>query len=341
MSIAIFDITEGAPTSYHLPQREVMAEHPETNQLKHIGYFRGQNTIFLEEIKNKDLKQSKVPDFIFNPERNKCELRFNDRDAALLTYIESHPFFKQGKYVRYSEEIENERKLGKAESIEKALILVSEGDDLRVRALGLAVLGLSSYQQTTGSVKALLKDKAVNKPLEVIKACNDDLFENKFIASLAICSNILKTNNTNTAIIWGDNNGRVLSIATGEDFITKLAQHIGQKSPESEALLQEIGKRLKLSEKSQKKVDDEASEIQILKAKLAQAQEDLEISQSRTKNLTPSKAEQDALDAKEFELLELRDKYTAVTGKELSFKFLNNVEWMTKKIEEAESASVE
>lgn len=333
MSIVIFDIKDGAPTSYHLKQREVLAPNKE-GQLKFIGYYRGQNSIFTEDIDNKDIKPSKVPDFVFNPTRNKCELRFDDRDSALLTYITTHPYHAIGKYELYSEDIENKRKLGKAELVEKALDFVKESDDLRIRALGLTVLGLSTYNQPTGTVKALLKDDAINKPKNIIDACESDLFENKFIASLALCSGVVKTNATKTAIVWADNQGRILSIATGEDFITKFAQHISRKSPESEALLQEIGNRLELTKKEKASQNAEASKIAELEAKLAQMQEDLEISQSREAKVEPTQEEKAEATLQELAIMEMRDKYTEVTGKNLSIRYQNDMEWMQTKMDE-------
>lgn len=334
MSIVVFDYKKAAPTSFHLKQKEVMAIKPGTDELKFIGYYKGQKSIFTEEVleKNKDLKPSVVPDFVLNPTRNKCELRFDDADKALLNYMKTHPDYNK-RYEMYSEEIESEKLLSKTESIEKALDYVRESDELKIRALGLAVLGLSSYNKAPSIIKAQLKEKAINKPKEVITACEDDLYENKFIASLALCSGIVKTNNTMTAIVWADNNGRLLNIATGEDFITKFAKHISEKSPESQSLLQEIGKRLDLTKKEKSAKTKEAQRIADLEAKLAQMQEDLEISQSKE---AKKEVDEEELTLEKLAIVELREKYKEVIGKNAPFTHNNNIEWMQQKIDEKE-----
>lgn len=335
MSLVIFQVKNGAPTSYTLKRYNVTATDPETGVLKNIDYFKGQSTIFKDEIleKNKNLKPTKVPEFVFNPMRNKCELRFDDSDQNLYKYLTTRSDFNV-KYEIYSEDIENERKLGKAEKIEKALDYVKESDELKIRALGLAVIGLSSYNKPISSIKATLKDKAINKPKEIILACEDSLFENKLIASLAICSGIVKTNATMTAVVWADNNGRLLNIATGEDFITKFAQHISEKTPQSESLLQEIGKRLDLKKQMKESKSAEANEIAKLKAKLAATQEALEISQSKSKSPEPTEEEKEEASLKELAILEMRERYTEVTGKNLSIRFQNDMDWMEEKINE-------
>lgn len=333
MSIVIYQIKNGAPTSYHLKQTNVLAKKPETGELKFIGYYIGQNSVFTEDIGNSDIKPSKVPDFLFNPTRNKCELRFDDSNIALAKYIAIHPH-NGIKYELYSEDIENKQKLGKAESIEKALDYVKETDELKLRALGLAVLGLSSYNKPSGTIKALLKDKAINKPKEVVNACEDDLYEDKFIASLALCSGVVETNATMTAIVWGDNKGRILNIATGEDFITKFAQHLGSNSPESNSLRQEIGGRLELKNKAEKAQSKEVNEIASLKAQLEAMKTDLEISNNKLANLPPTQEEKEEKALQEASILEMRENYKEVTGKNVAFRFQNDMDWMKGKIKE-------
>jgi len=337
MSTVIFQIKKGAPTSYTISQREVMAEKPETGEFKYIGYYRGQDTIFVEDIDNSDLRPTKVPPFTFNPTRNKCELRFDDRDKALYTYIMSHPNYEK-TYELYSEEIESEKTLGKANAIEKAFEYIKESDALKIRALGLAVLGLSTYNKPVSTISAKLKDKAINKPKEIILACEDELFENRFIASLALCSGIVKTNNTMTAIVWADNNGRLINIATGEDFITKFAKHLGEKNPENQSLLQELGTRLALNKKEKTSRSAEADEIAKLKAQLAAANLDKEIAEGKL--LKEEKQVEKQVNTEptpeDLALMELRGFYKEVLGKNVPFRYQNDADWMHKKIDVAQ-----
>lgn len=335
MSIVIFQIKEGAPTSVSLSQKGVMAKRPDTGQLKYIGYYKGQDSIFVEDINNKDLQESEVPPFVLNQSRNKCELRFDDGDTQLYKYLTSRPGYGSF-YELYSEAIESQRKLGKAEAIEKALELIKESDELKIRALGLAVLGVNAYNQNLIIIKSDLKEKAINSPNEVIKACEDELFENKFIASLALCSGIVETNSTMTAIVWADNKGRLINIATGEDFITKFAKHLSEKNPENQSLLQELGTRLELSKKAKSTKSKEADEIAKLKEQLAQAQMEKEIAEGKLAKVSSSEEiEEPSLE--QLAILELREKYKEVVGKNAPFTYHNNIEWMQAKIDEKES----
>ena len=309
-----------------------MAEKPSTGELKYIGYYRGHNSIFTEDINNKDIKPARVPAFVLNPSRNKCELRFDDRDRALLEYMKAHPYYKKGKYVMYSEEIEYSKKLSKSEAIERALDYIKEGDDLKVRALGMAVLGISAYGKSLLSTKAILKEKAIAKPNEIIKACEDELFNNKFVASMAICSGIIKTNSTMTALVWADNNGRIMNIATGEDFITKLAKKISDKSPESESLLQEMGNRLELTKQQKDGKTKEEQRIAELEAKLAKAEEEKE-QLKMAKQIEVN--DPNDLSLEKLAIEEMREKYKSVIGN-VPPRYQNDIEWMQKKIEEKE-----
>lgn len=333
MSIVIFDFKKKSPASYSVRQREVMAIKPGTDELKYIGYYKGQKSVFTEDVieKNKDLKPTRVPEFVLNPQRNKCELRFDSSDKALLEYLLIHPDYNK-KFELYSEEIESEKKLNKAEQVEKALELIKESDELKIRALGLSVLGIDSYNQSLVIIKSDLKDKAINSPKEVINAFNDSLFENKFIASLALCSGIVETNSTMTAIVWGDNKGRLISIATGEDFITKFAKHLSEKTPDSQALLQELGTRLELSKKAKSKQNKEADEIAELKAKLAEAEMEREIAEKKLANAVKTEPT-----LEELAIVELREKYKELVGN-VPPRYVNDAEWLQSKIDEKQAS---
>lgn len=339
MSIVVFEVTKGAPTSWRLPQKEVMAEKPGTGELKHIAYYRGQSSIFVEEVTSvhKELKPNKVPDFTLNPTRNKCELRFDDKDKALFKYITTHPYYKKGRYVMYSEEIESKKLLSKAEAIEKALDYIKEPNDLKLRAIGLSVLGYNIYGKAISIIKAQLKEKAINNPKEIIRACEDDLFDNKYTVSLALCSGIIKTNNTMTAIVWADNEGRILNIATGEDFIEKLAKYLSQKTAESRALLQEIGSRLNLAQEQEEAETAEAKRIKELEEKLAAIETDYEIVKGKNEKL--AKANEQLVketnpSLEDMALEEARKRYKDLIGKIVPIRYHNNLEWIEKKIQE-------
>jgi hypothetical protein len=320
MGLVTFQVKKGRPTSWVLRQREVMAIKPETNEKKYIGYYKGTNILYSEDVTNKDLKASVVPDFTFNASRNKCELSFDDSDKALLNYLKAHPEYNK-TFEQYSEEIESEKVLGRSETIKKALSIVSESDDLRIQALGLTVLGMSAFGKKTSVIKAKLNEKAIDRPKEVINAREDTLFEQKFISSLAICSGVIKTNNTMTALVWSDNNGLILNLATGENFVEKLARHLADNSKHAASLLQEIGNRME----TEAKVTSTSGKdyVDVLEAKNKQLEAELRALKGN--------------DGASEELKAVREQYARVTGKDVHWSKKNDLDWMLKKIEEAES----
>lgn len=344
MGVAIFQIKKGELASYRLPQNNVAIDRPGKG-LRYIAYYKGRDSIFMEDYDKEDLKPSKVPEFTFNPTRRKCELRFSDADKNLYTYITSHPEYDK-VFERYSEEIENEKKLGKAELIERALEYVNESNEVKLRALGLVLIGFNeTYNKPISTIKALLKDDAINKPKEIIAAKEDDLFDKKYLVSLALCSGVIKTNNTKTAIVWSDNNGRILNIATGEDYIGKFAQHLHSDTQESRTLNQEIGNRLNIIQESEKAKSKEASELEALKAKLAAIETDYEIVKGKNQKLEEAndkliKAQNPTVE--ELALKEAREQYElAYPDKKVPMRYFNDLDWLNEKILESQSNSTE
>lgn len=328
MSVVVFQIKKGAPNTFSLNQKGVMAKKPETGDLKYINYFKGQDSIFEEDINNKDIKPEKVPSFELNQSRNRTELRFDSSDKQLYNYLISRPGYNT-VYELYSQEIESQRILSKADSVEKALEYIKEGDEVRLRALGLSILGIETYNQSVTIIKANLKETAISKPKKIIDSREDPLFENKFIASLAICSGIVKTNATMTAIVWGDNNGRIMGIATGEDYITKLAKTISTDNSEGKALLQELGTRLELNKKEKHIRKGESDEIAKLKALLEESEMNRQIAENKlAKSPTEEKTMNDML------VEELQNQYKELTGNEAPTRYKNDTNWLQKKIDE-------
>lgn len=313
MGIVIFQVKKGSPTSLTIKQRDVMAKRK--GELKYINYYKGQEKVFVEDITNKDLKPSRVPAFQLNVARNKCELRFDDSNKGLYNYLKAHPSYGR-VYEEYSEEIESRQKTEKADQLSKALNYVSESDPKRVKSLGLCILGTSVYGKTASVVRGLLKEKAISSPNFVISMREGENYESKFLVALALNSGIIKTNDTMTAVVWTENNGRIVGIASGEDFISKLATYIREDGPDNISVRDELKKRLDITEASEgaKFTDDE--EKRKLHAKIKELESELQ-----------AKAHND-------EMEEIREKYKKVSGKGISPAYINNKEWLLEKTEE-------
>lgn len=241
MSVVVFQVKGIAPTSWKLRQNGVMA-YKKDSGLKFINYYKGQDSIFEEDITNKDIKASRVPDFTFNMSRNKTELVVNKQDTALINYLKAHPDFNKGFEI-YSEEIESQKKLTEYEKKEKALEYIKESNEVKFKALALAYLGYDYFGKDYSTLSAKLKEMAFESPDKILSERESGHFENKYISALAFCSEVVKSNSSYTSIVWTEGEGKILEIAQGENAIEKLSRFLLTKTAESEALLKEVMKR--------------------------------------------------------------------------------------------------
>lgn len=212
---------------------------------KEIGYYKGFESPFSEDVikLNKQAKKSRPPMFTFKKHINATTLDVKETDISLIKFVESHEDFGK-KFERYSESVESERKLSEYDVVEKALDVVNENDEHRIKALGLCIIGFETYGKETTVIRRQLKELAFNSPNRVLDEYNNPNFDNKLLVSLAFCGNIIETDSNQTSIQWVSGKGRILGIATGEDSVFKMTEFISSNSPESIAVMQEIGKRL-------------------------------------------------------------------------------------------------
>jgi hypothetical protein len=245
--------------------------------LKGIGYFKGYESPFIEDVikLNKEAKAERPPIFSFKKYLNATTLEVKDNDIALINFIEKHEDYGR-KFERYSEVLESERALGKFAKVEKALSIVNESDEYRIKALGLCIIGFDTYGREASTIIRQLKELAFESPQKVIDEYENPHFDNKLLVSLAFCSNIIEVNDSSTAIQWVVGKGRILGIATGEDTVVKMTEFIASQTPESSAVLQEMGKRLDtlitrkaFKRKEEDKIKTMQERINELEAKLA------------------------------------------------------------------------
>lgn len=231
----IFRLTiEGkTPSTWELPQTNVMGIK-EGKGKKFIDYYPGEDSCFVEDIqaKNKDLKPAKVPLFQFNSQSRQTELAVEESNLALINYLKTHPWFGI-KFNVFSKEKEAKESLAEFENVEKALELIKESDEIKIKAIAMAVFGLSSFYKTEYQCAAELKAKAIKDPKVIIDAMTAPNYETKFVAGLALVSDVIKINTTHTAIVWKDNDGVILHIAQGENGLDKLTNFLTNESREA------------------------------------------------------------------------------------------------------------
>tara|TARA_R110002049_G_scaffold108120_2_gene256155 strand:- start:9462 stop:10481 length:1020 start_codon:yes stop_codon:yes gene_type:complete len=299
---------------------------------KEIGYYKGYESPFKEDVikLNKDAVPERPPLFTFKKHINATTIDVRESDKALINFMEASEDYGR-IYERYSENIESTRQLSKYSEVEKALSIVNEGDEFRTKALGLCIIGFDSYGKDTIIITKELKELAFNNPKKVLNEYNSPNFDNKLLVSLAFCSNVIEANNNQTAIQWVNGKGRILGIATGEDSVTKMTEFIGSQTPESNAVMQELGKRLDkiiskkvLAQKEESKVKSLEEKIKELEAKLAGKEE--------LSNIEVVSEPIDADDIDSLELKEAQSLYKQTTKRPIPMRYKNDLEWLTKQI---------
>lgn len=336
MGDIVFVLKKGKPQSWALGQQNIMAEKPNGEGLKYINYFKGQESIFVEDIKNKDIKPNTVPDFIFNPATNKTELSFDDKDKALKAYLLAHPRYGKDFEVT-SVSIEAQKEIDAFEKKEKAIQAVNDISE-NIRAAAVAVLGFDYYSRQGEECRAALKRAAFNNPDLILSVINNPNFESRQLASLAFCNGVIKTSATGTEILWSSG-GVILSLATGENAIDKLSLFLSEATPASTTLLQELSRRLSKDTSGFASPSDN-NELLVAQAKIEELERKLKeankANQSETQSTDPiapvvtTTAPDKPLE--ELTLEEAQELYKAVLESDVPVRYKNDKEWLIEKI---------
>lgn len=296
--------------------------------LKEIGYYKGYDSPFKEDVikLNKDAVPERPPIFTFKKHINATTIDVRDSDKALINFIEASEDF--GKiYERYSENIESSRQLSKYSEVEKALSIVNEGDQYRIKALGLCIIGFDSYGKDTIIITKELKELAFNSPRKVLDEYENPNFDNKLLVSLAFCSNVIEANDNQTAIQWVNGKGRVLGIATGEDSVIKMTEFIGSQTPESNAVMQELGKRLDKIIAKKANAQKEESKVKSLEEKI----KELEARLAGKEELSNIEVVEEPIDESDIDLLDLNGAqfmYKQQLKKPVPMRYKNDLDWI-------------
>lgn len=326
------------PSTWAIPQSNVMA--PKDNKgNKFIDYYPGQDSCFVEDIqaKNKDLRPSKVPLFEYNVSSKQTELMVDEQNVALINYLKTHPWFGV-KYSIFSKDGQAQKDLSEFENVEKALELIKESDELKVKAISMAIFGLSSFNKSYTQCAAELKAKAIKDPKVIIDAMTAPNYETKFVAGLAFVSGIIKLNPTHTAIIWDDNDGVILHVAQGENGLDKLTNFLTNESKEAQVLLQEFNTRLERKERMVARSEDADKIISEKDAEIAELKRQLAESTKTTAPIVTEKVvdvlEEEKAEKEKSTLEQLQEDYVTKFGKEAPIAYKNNEVWLAKKLAE-------
>lgn len=327
------------PSTWAIAQNSVMAQK-ENKGNKFIAYYPGEDSCFVEDIqaKNKDLQSAEVPLFKYNPNTKFTELAVDENNKALINYLTTHPWYKK-MYKIVSKDLEASEDLENFKKVEKALELIKESDELKTKAIAMAVFGLNSFYKTYTQCAAELKASAIRKPQSIIEAMELPNYETKFVAGLAFVSGIIKLNQTHSAIVWTDNEGVILHVAQGENGLDKLTSYLTNETKEAQVLLQEFSARLNKKqsvvpqEDVSKVISEKDAEIAALRKQLEEAKK-ADVVETKEEVVEETEYTEDVSEETTKSIDDLRAEYKEKFSYEVPIRYKNDINWIAKKLSE-------
>lgn len=313
-------LNDKKPQSWQLPLNDVLiAKLNEKNEpeLKGIKYIPGMSSFYAEDIKG-DLTSKSIW-------FSRGLLRVPKIDKLTNALLQAHPWFNK-YYELHDTAIASKRELERLRVKDEARKLIEESDTEKIRASALAIFGQKAFSWDADTCELELRKFADQQPEKLQKELNSKDYESKYLASLSLAKEIVKTNLGKTAVVWNDTTeGIIIKLAKGENAISKFGEYLSTRTDESEMVLQEIMLRVE-------KMDIPEEKPQDLKQKLSQKDQELadkEAEIAKLKAMLEGKSSDNALD-------QVRAKYEEVLNKKVPPRFTNDIEWLQKAIDEAE-----
>lgn len=333
------------PQSWTLPINGATAVKPGTRQSKLINYYKGNDSIFTEDVlaENKEIKPSKIPAFVLNEIVGKTELKVNETDTNLIQLLKSHSWFGK-KYDIFTLEKESEDALKEYDLKLKAAELVKDLTDIELRSKAMVVFGIEAmhWQLTVANHK--LKELAFNKPEDIISKLESKNFESQYIAAQAFVEGIVKNNLGQTKVIWSDTEETIITLAVGEKGNIKLGEFLNNGSDQALSTMQVIAQKLGVEDKniptSTSKENsivllEKDKEIEKLKSELASKEKDTSkddlIAELQAKLAEVKSIKEDEVvktETTELTLEEAQAKFFEKFGKEPGPRYKNDIEYI-------------
>ncbi|TDD77131.1 hypothetical protein [Flavobacterium caseinilyticum] len=321
--------------SYQLPIRtEMVAKMVDgEKRLKKIHYIPGSDSIFVEDYKGDEA--SKAVWF------EDGEIRVADENWVLNELLKKHSWF--GKhYVLVNEEATAEAEVNEFEILTRASnSIITEKDEFKLQAMAMIVVSLEAADWGAFKCKTELLKYAKNHSKVLLAEMAKPDYESRLIAALAFTKKIVKYNAHRTAVVWNDGKeGIIVRVAEGETGIDKLGEFLSKENETSTGVLQRIGEKTEVANVVVNDVEVVATKSEAeLRAEI-RAEMELEYAPKNEAATDVVKQEVPAVEAKKeaaaetSDLEKLREEYVAVLGKDLSPRFMNDADWITKKIAE-------
>lgn len=321
--------------SYQLPIRTEMIAKMVDNEprLKNIHYIPGADSFFVEDYKGDE--KSKPVWF------EDGEIRVPEENWVLNELLQKHSWFNK-HYVLVNEEATAEAEVNEFEILTKASnSIITEKDEYKLQAMAMIVVSMDAANWGAFKCKTELLKYAKNHSKVLLAEMAKSDYESRLIAALSFNKKIVKYNAHRTAVVWNDDKeGIIVRVAEGENGIDKLGEFLSKENETSTGVLQRIGEKTETDNVVVNDVEFVATKTEAeLRAEI-RAEMEQEYAQKNKVVADVPKQEVTAVEAKKegatepSDLEKLREEYVAVTGKELSPRFMNNEEWIKKAIAE-------
>lgn len=291
--------------------------------LKNISYRPGTSSIYDEDNKDSVVKPKPVT-LKFNNHANNpaVEITVSNSNSLLINFLKSHQKFGID-YEIYDEDLVAKSKVSGYNDIEDALKFVNYSDNSEIKASAMLVFGLHYFHKSFEICKADLKEAAVKTPSKILDVYRTDKFHVKYLSSLMYAIGAVKSNVTNTAVVWTDNEGVILHVVQGENPLEKLSDFLYKESPESQVLLQEFQSRLDKKLEATAASEDKDKVISAKDRRIAELEAQLAGSGSTT--LTNENYDRNTLEG-------ASQIYLNETGNEVPTRYKNDLPWIQSKL---------
>ncbi|RDY57570.1 hypothetical protein [Flagellimonas nanhaiensis] len=306
---------ERKPVSFQVPIKGMMLNRKDRAgaPLKHIQYIPGHESIWKE-----DHKGDEQPKNIWFEDGF---LNVHKHNQNLLTILKKHKWFGV-HFVMVDEEAEDAKELERFDLIERAIDKVNIANEDELRANAIVIIGSHVFDYSATRLKKALKQKAFEKPKELIEEMDKGNYGNRLAAALAVLRDVVIINPTRTAITWPDGKP-IINIASGQDPITEFGTFLSQNTEEIKVTLQTIGQHIKAKRTPKTEMDVDA------------------IIPSQQVTPEPEKVTVDAIpetiEVKEEPKTDLetaREAFKTKFNKEVPINKKNDLEWINSKLKE-------
>lgn len=321
--------------SFQLPIRtEMVAKMVDgEKRLKKIHYIPGSDSIFVE-----DYQGDEDPKAVWFEDG---EIRVPDENWVLNELLKKHSWFGKN-YVLVNEEATAKAEVDEFEILTRASnSIITEKDEFKLQAMAMIVVSLEAADWGAFKCKTELLKYAKNHSKVLLAEMAKPDYESRLIAALSFTKQIVKYNAHRTAVVWNDKKeGIIVRVAEGETGIDKLGEFLSKENETSTGVLQRIGEKIETTAVISLDVPVVATKSEAeLRAEI-RAEMELEYAPKKEVATELPKLEIPAVAEEKIgadglsDLERLREEYVAVLGKDLSPRFMNDVNWITTKIAE-------